>query len=95
MKSTEHDATIDISALHTEDGISKAAVGMALVTMEAILYPVLDNMPPARRGELLERYLSAIAGAMCGQVGPEATCKILDEVKLALVSVQAQRERKH
>ena len=93
--SGEGTATVDISRLDTEEGICAAAVCMGNLTLEAVFYPVLDRTPQHKRADLFERYLSALTGAMCAQVGAEVACRILDEVKIAIAAVQAGRERKH
>jgi hypothetical protein len=86
--------TINSGDLGTTEGITVAAAALATAVRDDVLLVVLDHTPPDRRQEFIERFLCALCGIACAEVGPEATKQALDEAKRAIDAVQAERRKK-
>lgn len=87
--------TICIAHLDTERGIVDAAVKMAEVVCTDVLWPVVECTPKERRADLFERFLSALTGAACAELGPERAKQALDAARLAIEDVQRERSHAH
>lgn len=85
---------ICVADLGTEDGITAVTVQMAAVIHEDLLQPVLGHTPPHMRQSVVERFFSAVVALACNEVGHEMAKRALDEAKLALENVEAERARR-
>jgi hypothetical protein len=86
--------TINSGDLGTTEGITAAAAALATAVRDDVLLVVLDHTPPDRRQELFERFLCALCGIACAEIGPDGTKRALDEAKRAVDAVQAERRKK-
>lgn len=84
---------LSVSLLATEEGVTEAAARIAVQVAKDILHPVWEHMPPEMRPMFLERLMSGMVGAACGEFGPERTKLVLEAVKDALDEVVAKRGR--
>lgn len=84
---------IDLSTLSTEEGVVAAAVTMATVVCQDVLWPVVNHTPKDQVQALFERFLSGITGAMCAELGPDKAKASLDAVKLAIDDLLAARAK--
>ena len=75
----------------TEEGAEAAGIAIGKEVCEAMLFDLLDNTPPAHKRVVLERFVSAIAGAFCGHIGHEAVQEALAEVRGAIADVAKAR----